>query len=517
MLQGSKIASVFRVGESTPACDREIDCRGLAIAPGFIDMHSHVDWVLPSAKHPEILKCLVEQGITTVIGGNCGISPAPVKPESIALIEALASIDIADPLDYGWSSMGEFLRGVAERGPIVNLAQLVGHASLRYFACADPRGEMRPNELHNVLEQARRALDEGACGLSFGLQYDPGLYSPLDELQAFCGVAADCGKPVTVHLRAHTHVSGCYPHTHRAHNELALEEMLEIAKRSEVQLQVSHLFFMGRRSWPSVDRCLDRIDEAREEGLDVKIDAFPFTCANTTINILYPAWFLAGIPAFYRDETARARLRSELTIGLDRMGTRYEDLQIMDPAVPGWEALSGMHMGEVAEKLHCDPFEAVLELAEKSNGSSLILFHGCSGTDKNEGVLEKVLSHDLCLFQTDAAIKAGGYPNPASLGAFPRILGRYVRERKLFSLENAIHRMTMASAERFGLNDIGHIRAGKSADIVVFDPGAVTDSQYSPNDPPGRPKGIAHVFINGEHVVEHGLYQAGKRAGKVYA
>jgi len=362
--------------------------------------------------------------------------------------------------------MAEFLDRVQETGPIVNMAELVGHAAIRYSTADTVRGAMNREELNKCLDSTRQAFDEGACGLSFGLGYDPGMYSPLDEIEAFCSVAAEASKPVTVHLKAYSKISPCYPLTSRgAHNVRALKEMLEAAEKTGVRLQLSHFIFVGRGSWSLADECLELVEDTRRKGVDVMIDAFPYTCGNTTIYAPFADWFVAGLPESHRSLTARVRLRVEMVIGLRLVGFQYKDFQVMDAAVPGREDLNGLFLSEIAKKWHKAPFHVMLELAEKSGGAALMLFHTYSGEPGNEAPLEKVLSNDLCLFETDVAIKASGYPNPSGLGTFPKILGDYVREKKMIGLENAIRRMTLASAERFGITGTGSLHPGKAADM----------------------------------------------------
>ena len=516
LFDNKKITTVTREGEQLPAADVVIDAAGLAVAPGFIDMHSHADWVLPSEQHPEILKCLVEQGVTSIVGGNCGISPAPTGQLSAEHVEKLAAIMIAEPFDYQWESMGEYLACMAKKQLIVNMAELVGHAAIHYSAANTLRGALKPEELKNCLAATEKALSEGACGLSFGLGYDPGMYTPIEEMEAYCSVAARLDKPVTVHPKALSRLSPCYPlTTPKAHNVLALEEMLSIARKTGAKLQLSHFIFVGRRSWNTVETCLELVEKASKDGVDVMIDAFPYTCGNTTILAPFPYWFLAGLPDAYNSFWARLRLRAELEIGFRLVGFIYKDFQVMDAAVDGWEDLNGLRMTEVAEKWGCSPFKAMLRLAKQSNGATLMLLHTYSGEPGNEKPLEKVLSHDLCLFETDVIIKASGFPNPEGLGTFPRILGTYARDKGLFSIENAVMRMTSASADRFGLKDIGRLQPGKAADAVIFNPDEINDSPPVNGGPYSKPKGIHHVFINGTQVVRDGSCLDGVRAGRV--
>lgn len=516
LIEDEMIGAVVKEGQEVPPADTIIDASGLAVAPGFIDMHSHADWLLPLADHPELVKCMLEQGVTTLVGGNCGISPAPVNPLTLGHLKDFASITMARDFDFTWKTMAEFLDNVDETEPVVNLAELVGHASIRYAEADTRRGAMKPEETKRCLDRVRRSFEEGACGLSFGLGYDPGMYSPLDELSALCSAAAEAGRPATVHLKAYSRLSPCYPLTTlQSHHTKALGEMLEIAKRTRVKLQLSHFIFVGRKSWPAAPESLAMVDKAREEGVDVMIDAFPYTCGNTTIHAPFPYWFLAMLPDGYKNRVARARLRAELEVGFRLVGFMYKDFQVMDAGVPGWEDLNGLTIVEIAQKWKTSPFNAMLKLAEASKGATLMLFHTYSGEPENQKPIEAVLSHDLCLFETDVALKDKGYPNPASMGTFPKILGEYVRDKKLFSLESAIKRMTSASAERFGLKDRGLLAKGSAADVVVFDRDKIADTPPAGKKPAGKPKGIEHVFINGRHVVKNGTYIEGSRYGRV--
>jgi N-acyl-D-aspartate/D-glutamate deacylase len=208
-------------------------------------------------------------------------------------------------------------------------------------------------------------------------------------------------------------------------------------------------------------------------------------------------------------------LRAELEIAFRLLGFSYKDYQVMDAAVTGLEDLNGLTIEQIGLKWNTSSFNALLKLCEDSRGTALVLIHGYSGGPGNERPLESVLTHEACLFETDAVVHSTGYPNPAAVGTFPKILGSFVRDKGLLSLEDAINRMTLASADRFGLEGRGALLPGKAADVVVFDPQAVSDTPPTGVQPAGRPKGIVHVFTNGTHVVKDGSYVPGTRAGRV--
>ena len=516
LIEDGLVKDVISEGEGLPPADNEVDASGKAVSPGFIDMHSHQDWILPLQNNPEYMKPLLEQGVTTIVGGNCGISPAPITPETKDRLEKFASTAMAEPIEYSWRSFGEMLDSVKETGPAVNMAELVGHASIRYAAAHTPRGPMTEEELGSCQDLLRKSFEQGACGLSFGLGYDPGMYSPLEELEALSRVAAEYDRPVTVHLKALSRMSPCYPPTYvKAHNVRALKDMLDVGRRAGARMQLSHFIFVGRNSWSTADTCIEMVEKARGEGMDVMIDAFPYTAGNTTVNAPFPYWFLADIPGNYDSRLARARLRLELELGFRLVGFIYKDFQVMDSAVPGWEDINGLTVEQVAGKWGTTPFDALLTLSRQSRGAATMLFHTYSGAPENEYPLELVLSRDYCLFETDTIIKSRGYPNPATLGTFPRILGEMARDRGLFSLEEAVSRMTWKSAQRFGLSGRGKISPGMAADIVIFDPEKINDKPPVGTGPAGKPTGIESVFVNGVEVVEKGEYNGEGRPGEV--
>ncbi|RJP94383.1 MAG: hypothetical protein C4518_03435 [Desulfobacteraceae bacterium] len=517
LINDDRIQSVFQTGEEPPPSDAVIDAAGLAVAPGFIDMHSHADWMLPREDHDLAMKCLPEQGITTIVGGNCGFSPAPVSEKMRSLLGTSHFKLFNDrSLDFRWMSFHDFLDRIAKARPIVNSAHQVGHATLRLAWAGMHEKHLSGDTLENCLESMVRAFDEGACGLSFGLGYEPGMHASLEELSSFCRAAATADKPVSVHLKALSRLSPCYPPTSlSSHNVRALKEMIHIAKKTGVRLQISHLIFVGRNSWSTAEQCLELIEDAREYGMDIKFDAFPYTFGNTTINAVLPYWFLAGLPESHHSFWARMRLKIELAAGFRLVGFSWRDFQMMDAVLEEWQNINGYRIDEIARKWRMSPFETMLKISRDTDGQAVMMFHAYSGEPKNEKVLDQVMAHDLCLFETDAFTRYGGYPNPAALGTFPKILGQYVRQRRSFSLENAVRRMTSDSAERFNLRDRGTLTPGKKADVVLFDPETIGETPVVAGKPAGKPKGIIHVLINGVMVVKDGNYIQGIRAGQV--
>ncbi len=516
LIHGNQIKSVTN-NNNLHRADTVIDVTGKVIAPGFIDMHSHSDWILPGDDHDSAMKCLPEQGVTTVIGGNCGFSPAPIS-ENMRQLLAMSHFKLMNdrPINYRWDSFKEFLDCIESARPIVNTAHQVGHASLRLGQADLHQRLLSQKQINGCLKTLEQSFEEGACALSFGLGYEPGMYSSLAELEAFCRVAASADKPVTVHLKALSRMSPTYsPFYLKPHNIRALKEMIDIARKTGIRLQISHLIFVGRNSWSTAETCLKMIEKERAGGLDIKFDAFPYTFGNTTINAVFPYWFLSRLPQAYQSRWARNVLKTELSIGFKLVGFSYNDFQIMDAGIDSEQGLNGLRVVDIARQWGISPFDTMLKLSEKSQGQTVVLFHAYSGEPGQEKVLDTVLKNDLCLFETDALTRYGGYPNPAALGTFPKILGECVRKRKLFTIENAIRRMTSDSAERFGIKDRGVLASGKKADVIVFDPETIAETPAKGHHPAGRPKGIVHVFINGQHAVQNEKYINGVRAGKL--
>ena len=516
-IENDRITDILAPDSSLPDADCLIDAAGCCVAPGFIDMHSHSDWQMTRFDHHIPMQCLVEQGITTIVGGNCGFSPAPLTPALADLLnETGTSLMVDQPIDYNWSSMADFLSRIEAASPVLNIAELVGHGSIRMGINKMAPHPLTTSQLKKSCDAIQQAFDDGACGLSFGLGYPPGMFSAMDEITACCRVAARADKPVTVHLKALSRLSPTYPPTCiTPHNVRALKEMIAVAQKTDIRLQLSHLVFVGKSSWSTAARCLRLIEDARKSGLDIMFDAFPYTFGNTTMDAVLPYWYIAMRENGTLKPWAKLLARAELRLGFLLLGFSYNDFQLMDGSIDDWTPLNGYRIPEIARRWGMSPFETVLRFSEKTRGSALVLLHTYSGAPGDESVLDTVLSHRLCLFETDAITRYGGYPNPAAKGAFPNILGRHVREYHHFSLHDAVFRMTGASAARFNLKNRGTLARGKAADITVFDPATVAETLPAGLQPAGRPKGIRHVFINGTQVVKDGSYISGVRSGHV--
>lgn len=516
----SVISSDTPPGEDSaaPGTDTVIDAEGRVVAPGFIDCHSHFDWVLPLSDHQEFLFPMVEQGITTVVTGNCGFSPAPVTAEGKKIINDLTETLLDRPLSYEWETMGEFFDYLeSSDGLLFNTVQLVGHGALHLAAVQDYTKRPNSREMAKMVSMTAEALDQGAGGLSFGLMYPPGLFSTRDDLLALARVAADRRRILTVHKRALSKYSGSYPiipFLDRPHNLKALDEILSIALETGVRLQISHLIFAGKKSWPTAQKAVQLIEKAQNKGLEVMFDIYPHFCGNSYLTVFLPAWFMENLDANLKNARAIRRLRIELSLAKFLVGFNMADIQIMQAGYPAGEKYNGMSIVDIAKREGIDPVGAMLKIIEKSGGKALQLTYGYSGDDAHEQLVEKLMVHERCLFETDTLLKSSGFANPASYGAFPRILGRFVRDKSVLSLAAAVSKMTGKTARWMGIAQRGEIKPGNFADIVIFDPDTIADNT-TVKETARRPTGIENVVINGEMVVESGKYIKDKKAGQV--
>lgn len=493
-----------------------VDCNGRIVTPGFIDIHSHADWLLPGADHSALIEPFIRQGMTTLVGGNCGFSPAPITPVNRPGAQEASRLITDGVIDLRWETMDEFLDVLAAGGVPLNVAQLVGHGTVRSAVT----GTLNPappsaDELREMERLTRTSLDAGCLGVSTGLGYPPGIFAQEDELIRFAACAAAANKLFTSHLKAYSWISGAYTTdpTTEFHNLAAVKEIVRVGQAARVRLQISHLIFVGRGTWASYSDALRIIDDAHRGGLDVAFDAFPYTAGNTTASVIFPAWVLPRLEEVLADQQERADLRAFAEAAFAAVGFGLPDIQIMHCNVPAWDQYDGLRVTEAAARAGMDPFDFYCRLVVDSNRNARVLNHTYSGDRGDEDALRAVLQHPLCTIETDTFITHAGHQNPAAFGTFPRVLSTYVKEG-LFSLEEAVHKMTGAAAERLRWSDRGWVRPNCAADLVVLDPATLQDTA-SFEHPDRFPLGIEHVFVNGHHVVDGPSYNANARAGQV--
>ncbi|QGP93689.1 D-aminoacylase [Neomoorella glycerini] len=498
-LQGAKIAALGRL-DGTPA-GKVIDAAGLVVAPGFIDFHSHADAEL--LRDPEARAKLV-QGVTTEVIGNCGMSLVPGHQESLPLLAAYAGPVLGEiPPGFHAAGVKDYLSHLTRQGMAVNVATFAGHGSIRLAVMGMADRQAGKAEMDFMAALLEQAMKEGAMGLSSGLLYPPGCYAPTEELIALCRVARRYGGIYVSHIRNES--DGVLE---------AIEEALEIGREAGIPVHISHLKACGPCNWPKIPRALALLAAAREQGQDVTWDAYPYIAGSTTAASLLPPWAVAGGAAALRER-------------LESPDTRREIKKAWQEGLPGWDnmvkslgydrlvinAVShrenadcvGLTLAEIGARRRCDPADALLDLLWTEGGSLAIeTYHACEET------LDMILRHPVTTIGSDG-IYSGDQTHPRLYGTFVRVLGRYVRERRLLTLEEAVAKMTSRPAARLGLRGRGRVTTGFYADLVLFDPETVAD-RATFQEPAQTPAGIAAVIVNGRVAYQDGRF-TGELAG----
>jgi N-acyl-D-amino-acid deacylase len=497
-VSGDRIA---RVASRLQAANAEtIDLRGLALAPGFIDIHAHTDTVLFA--HPDGAS-KIRQGVTTEVAGQDGSSVAPSSAERTARLRAEYA---ALGLDVDVSTFGGFFRAMDAHRPALNLASMVGAGTVRGLVIGNEDRPATDAELLQMTEHVRRAIADGACGLSSGLEYVPGGFASAQELSALAGALRGTGLPYASHMR----------------NEddrllAAIEEALFVGKTAGVPVQISHLKVQGGRNWWKADVVFAVIETARASGTDVHFDRYPYVAYSTGLSNLFPLWARDGgndaFLARLRDASVLPRIEAAVRDKIAQLGS-WDAVQITSTGNEELAWARGQRLGRLAEQRGREPWALLLDITFADQARS-----GMVGFGMSEENTERVLSHPLAMICSDGSALAAegplatGSPHPRSFGTFPRVLGHYCRERKIMPLETAIHKMTAMPATKLRLADRGVIRTGAFADLVAFDPATVAD-RATFEKPHQYPVGIPWVIVNGELVLRDGE-ATGARAGRV--
>jgi N-acyl-D-amino-acid deacylase len=482
--------SISAVGDlSREPAGQTVDAAGLTVTPGFIDMHSHSDWRLFANRRAE---SKIRQGVTTEVVGNCGFSPAPVSDEFRQDMQGFA-LYVPPGMDFSWRSVKEYLSRYEDEGLAVNVAQLIGHGTLRLAVMGFARRAPSAKELGRMRSLMESAMADGACGLSTGLIYAPGSYAETPEIVEIARGAAR---------------AGFYASHIRGEGSTLLEavgEAISVGSGASLPVQVSHIKAAGRPNWGRVKDALALIDAARAKGLDVMADVYPYTASSTTIRTLLPDSALeGGIDAMLgrlRDPAARARIRDEMARGpVLARGVGWEDIMIA--YAPSRPEAQGLRLDEIGRQWGKDPVECSFDIIEAELGKGYVILFQLDEAD-----LRLALVHPHVMIGSDgsslatAGLLAEGKPHPRSYGTFPRVLGRYARDEAVLTLPAAVHKMTGMPAARLGLKDRGILRKGAKADVVVFSPERVADPATYEN-PHRYAQGIAHVVVNGRIVIK---------------
>lgn len=503
-VKDGRIAAVGRRLDNIQAKET-IDAAGLVLSPGFIDAHSHDDvYILVDPTAP----AKVRQGVTTTVLGNCGHSPAPwseahKRAHWDRLLASGADL-IPDELKDFQTSAG-YLDRIRQAEPTLNAAYLVGHSTVREAVMGMANRPAREAELAEMKDLVAEAMAAGAAGLSSGLQYIPGAFAPLDELIALAAEAAERGGIYASHIR-----------NERDLVVEAVGEAIEIGRRSGAPVHISHHKVSGDNNWGRSPETLALIEAAQAEGLEVTCDQYPYEACSTSLASTLPPTALAGGEEVFRPKLADPAFRADVRAEMERTDTDWENMitgtwfdKLVITRVPDHDDYIGRSVAEIAQELEIDPFDLTFDLVGRyGRGVGLIGYSMC------EEDIARIMTKPYTMVGSDGSPGFGpDKVHPRMYGTFPRVLGRYVRERKILSLEEAIRKMTSLPARTFGLMTKGLIRPGLDADLVLFDPETIIDrAEYQ--QPDQAPEGIALTVVNGRIVWRDGR-PTGVRPGRV--
>jgi N-acyl-D-amino-acid deacylase len=487
-LSGDEIAWVGRGSQRARVA---VNADGLVLCPGFIDAHSHTDYLLLA--NP-LAQSKVMQGVTTEVGGNCGFSPVPADEEDV--VQFRRWLDRFG-LSLSWSSLAEFFSLLGRVGIAINFASLAGHGTIR--ARIMGRGDFSPSaaRMRKMKELLASELSEGALGISTGLAYVPGCFAQTSEIIELARVAAQMGGIYATHMR-----------DEGARLIEAVEEAIEIGRETGIRVQISHLKAAGKQNWGKVRQALAMIGEARRDGVDVAADQYPYTASCAGLNAILPGWVREGgaraMIARLKDPAARRRIAREIASRSRKAASAWQDIHVSRVYSDENRRFEGRTIASISKTLRRTPLDAVCDLLVADEGATEMVRASMCERD-----VEHVMRHPWVMFGSDASALAfegplsEGKPHPRGFGTFPRILGHFVRERKVLPLEEAVRKMTSLPASRFGLVDRGAIRPGMKADLVLFDPDAIGD-EVTYAGPVKAPRGIHSVWVNGVRVVKRG-------------
>ena len=493
-ITAGRVTAIGRIPES--GVD-EIDARGLVVAPGFIDIHSHADLNLLVEPRAE---SRIRQGVTTEVTGQDGSSILWTEGEA-------RDRDTRFRRDHGrglgFRDLGGFFEHL-ERNPVaVNVASMVGHGTLRGWVVGYADRPATADELVAMRRLLRTQLEQGAVGLSAGLEYTPGAFATTSELIELSRELVGTGLPFAAHMR----------------NEddrllMAVHEVLKVGREAGVPVQISHLKAQGRRNWWKAELALEAIDDARASGVDVHLDRYPYLAYATGLSNLFPAWSREGGHAAFRRRLGGERGDEIRAAGRDKVALLggWNSVQITSAASStAWAR--GRRLGDLASERGVDPFDLTLALLDAGNGTV-----GMIGFAMDEDVTGRILAHPLAMPCSDGGAYApygplgASRPHPRVYGSFPRYFGHWVRDRGILPIEEAVRRATSLPAAKLGLDDRGRLAVGCAGDVVAFDPDTVADTANF-EEPHGYPIGIPHVVVSGTPTIRDGEH-TGATAGR---
>ena len=482
-----------------------IDLNGLSVSPGFIDAHSHNDWFAIKNNPQKYFEPFIRQGITSFITGNCGLSAVGFESSSPHAGKVGGGLFTHTDTTGVYPNVSEFFSAIDRNTPC-NIAILAGHCSARTSVAGYENRTLTEAEKKKMLQIMEDALKDGACGLSLGLMYEPGIYADIEELKDVARLCEKYDRPMTVHPRACSAVSMTYPLLGRPHLLRALDELVEIASGTRMKLHYSHAIFVGRLSFRCKDELLSILHRLRDKGVDIGFDIYSELLGVSVITVVLPAWYQALSPAKKRHWFNKLKLNILIRATIILLGFGWEDIQIAYIG-PEYEQYEGKSVAQIAKEMGKSCLEAYLDICEMSEFKGRINM----GPYSTPEIVSELSKDDSCLYMTDAWVEDHGIQNPAIYDCFPKFL-KYSLCGTGDTMPNTIRKMTGAVAERFSLKDRGKIKPGYYADLTVFDEAKLREAL--PDQ--GHSFGIENVYINGISVLEDNILntEALKHSGR---
>lgn len=512
LITGERIASIAP-NIPTQKGWNTIEAAGKIVAPGFLSIHSHDDFYLPLEEHPQLLKSVLYQGVTTSIGGNCGISNYPIRKTALKELDSYQGFLHYSEPKYEWESLKEYLDHIEGR-IIVNYIPLVGHGTLRVL-CNGFDKQLTGEPKEDLARMLRSCLDQGAFGMSSGLMYMPGTFSTTDELVELANILGDYSNTLySSHMRGY---SDTYIESVR--------EAIEIGERTGVRVQCSHLGPFGVVHGPKIDQVLTLLHQAEGRGIRIGYDSLAYCGGSTTIMALLPPWsYENGLKTFLENirddgffEKVIDYLESYVPTWPSWEGSGWTDNFVR---CLGWENLFvlsaenqetvGKNFIQIGQQRGVSTHQAFREVLMEEKGSAIMYMAGVGACIDDKGDMsyfDRMIEDPMCIITVDAIYQSDGRTMPYAYGTFPRIIDRYVNTRKTMTLRNAVQRFTSQVAEMFGLTDRGFLREGAFADIVIFDLSSMKDYPDVFAAKPQLATGVEYLLVNGQLVIENRVYK----------
>jgi len=490
LIEGERILAV------APQLDAEgaavADLSGKSVSSGFFDAHSHNDWFAAKRNPRPYFEPFVRQGITSFITGNCGLSMTGFAPDSPHIGKVGAGLFHMDGLTGVYPDIDALFSAIDGSTPL-NIASLTGHCTARASGTGYANRPLTEREEADMLALLEENLRQGACGVSLGLMYEPGLYAPKEELRKVAALCARYGRPLTVHPRACSAVSMAYPELlGRPHLLRALDELEEITRGLDVKLQYSHAIFVGASSFKCKDELVAILERMRQNGVDAMFDIYAELLGVSVITAVMPVWYQALSPREKRRFFNKLRFRVLANASILLLGFGFDDIQVAYIG-PGYEEYEGKTVHQIARERRMNDLDAYLMLCEQSNFAGRVNM----GPYSTPQIVSDLSRHDHVLYMTDAWVEENGVQNPAVYDCFPKFL-HLALSGKGDTMPRAVRKMTGAVADRFSIASRGYVKAGYYADLTVFDEqalkGGVPDQ--------GRAFGIERVYVNGRLVLD---------------